>query len=152
MKKTILLFVICCSYFSISAQSNSGSDADIDLVKKTIQTAYVEGLQNEGDFTKIDKGFHPKFALLIPEKGNEMKKFTLSEWKEKIKTDLASGKLPRKPEEKVSIKFLYVDITGNAAVAKFEFYVGSKLTFLDYQFLYKFDDGWKIVSKIYHKY
>jgi hypothetical protein len=45
-----------------------------------------------------------------------------------------------------------VDVTGDAAVAKFEFYVGIKLAYVDYQFLYKFADGWKIVSKIFHKY
>jgi len=45
-----------------------------------------------------------------------------------------------------------VDVTGNAAMAKFEFYVGDKLTFVDYQFLYRFGDQWKIVSKIYFRY
>jgi len=152
MKKVFFLFLVSTIGFTILAQTNNGNEADIELIKKVIQTAYVEGLQNEGDFAKIDKGFHPDFALLIPGKGNEMEKLTLTAWKEKIKANLASGKLPRKPEEKVSIKFLFVDITGNAAVAKFEFYVGNKLTFLDYQFLYKFEDGWKIVSKIYYKY
>ena len=60
--------------------------------------------------------------------------------------------LPKKEENKVSVKFLLVDVTGNAAVAKFEFYVGQKLTFVDYQFLYKFQENWKIVSKIYYKF
>jgi hypothetical protein len=152
MKKTIFLFLLYLAGLQIQSQTVNQNDAEIEQIKKVIQTAYVEGLQNEGNFSKIEKGFHPKFALLIPGKGNEMEKFTLTEWKEKIKTDLASGKLPRKEEDRVSIKFLYVDITDNAAVAKFEFYVGSKLSFMDYQFLYKFEDGWKIVSKIYHKY
>jgi len=37
-------------------------------------------------------------------------------------------------------------------MAKFEFYVGARLTFVDYQFLYKFGEDWKIVSKIFYKY
>ena len=139
-------------YFSSSAQTISKNEAEIEAIKKTIQTAYVEGLQNEGDFTKIDKGFHPDFELLIPDKSGELTKYSLTEWKEKIRKDLASGKLPKKGEDIVSIKFLFVDVTGNAAVAKFEFYVGQKLTFVDYQFLYKFQEDWKIVSKIYYKY
>ena len=152
MKK--LFFALSALMLTISAftQTTGKNDADIEAIKKTIQTAYVEGLQNEGDFTKIDNGFHPDFELLIPDKNGELRKFTLTEWKEKIKADLASGKLPKKEENKVSVKFLLVDVTGNAAVAKFEFYVGQKLTFVDYQFLYKFQENWKIVSKIYYKF
>jgi hypothetical protein len=147
----MILIVIALSY-SIKAQSQSANDAEIALVKQTIQTAYVEGLQNEGDTLKINQGFDPGFELLIPGKNGTVEKYTLTEWKAKIKTNLASGKLPRKADEKISVKFLFVDVTGNAAVAKFEFYAGPKLTYVDYQFLYKFFDGWKIVSKIFHKY
>jgi Putative lumazine-binding len=37
---------------------------------------------------------------------------------------------------------------GTAATAKIEFYEGDELHFIDYLSLLKFDDGWKIVSKI----
>jgi hypothetical protein len=80
-----------------------------------------------------------------------MVKLSITEWKAKVRTDLASGKLPRKEDEKVSVKFLNIDVSGNAAMAKFEFFVGQKLTFIDYQFLYKFGEQWKIVSKIFYK-
>ncbi len=131
---------------------NDTEKAEVELIKKTIQTAYVEGLQNEGDFSKIDQGMHPGFELLIPGNGSEMQKYSLPAWKEAVKSSKDAGKLPRKEDDRVSIKFLMVDVTGKAAVAKFEFYVGTKLAYLDYQFLYKFGDGWKIVSKIYHQY
>ncbi|MBC8321836.1 MAG: nuclear transport factor 2 family protein [Bacteroidetes bacterium] len=36
-------------------------------------------------------------------------------------------------------------------MAKFEFYIGNKLTYIDYISLDKFKDGWKIVSKIFYK-
>lgn len=152
MKKTMILLLVLFIYSASFAQDKTKNDPEIDQIKSVIQSAYVEGLQNEGDFVKIDKGFHPGFELLIPEDNGGLKKYTLAEWKEKIKTSLASGKMPKKGEDLVSVKFLFVDVTGNAAVAKFEFYVGPKLTFVDYQFLYKFKDGWKIVSKIYHRF
>ena len=128
------------------------NQTEIELIQQAIQTGYVEGLQNEGDFAKIDKGIHPDFALLIPGPNGELQKRTLAEWKKEIKQRLASGDLPRKPGNLVTIQFLNVDVIGNAAVAKFDFYIGDKLAYLDYQFLYKFADGWKIVSKIYHTY
>jgi hypothetical protein len=152
MKKVFVLLFAMLIIMSVRAQQQSGNEADIDLIRKTIQTAYVEGLQNEGDTVKINQGFHPGFDLLIPGNDGTLEKYSITAWKEKIKASLASGKLPRKEEEKISIKFLFVDVTGNAAVAKFEFYVGPKLTFVDYQFLCKYQDGWKIVSKIFHKF
>jgi hypothetical protein len=152
MKKILIISALLLPLFRLTAQEVSVVKSDQDIIMQTIQTAYVEGLQNEGDTMKINSGFHPQFDLLIPGKDGSLKKYSLTEWKERIKADLASGKLPGKPEEKVSVKFLEIDVTGNAAVAKFEFYVGEKLTFVDYQFLYKFGSEWKIVSKIYYRY
>ena len=48
------------------------------------------------------------------------------------------------------MKFLFIDIAGNVAVAKIEFYEGKELNFIDYMSLIKFEDGWKIISKIAH--
>lgn len=154
MKNLLLLFPALFFCFVVQAQAQEPDQklSDKELIQQTIQSAYVEGLQNEGDTVKINAGFHPGFDLLIPGADGSLKKYSLSAWKAQTKADLASGKLPRKPEKKVSVKFLDVDITGNAAVAKFEFYVGDKLTFVDYQFLYKFGNQWKIVSKIFYKY
>ncbi len=152
MKKIFFLLIATAISFTLYAQQQAGNDADIGLIKSIIQTSYVEGLQNEGDTVKINRGFHPDFDLLIPGKDGLLEKYSLTAWKEKIKVNLASGKLPRKGDDRISIKFLFVDVTGDAAIAKFEFYVGPKLTFVDYQSLYKFDTGWKIVSKIFYKY
>lgn len=151
MKKFVFLIISLSLGYALPAQTVT-PEKEAELVRSVIQTAYVEGLQNEGDTVKINQGFHPGFELLIPEDNGGLKKYTLAEWKGKIKANLASGKMPRQGDDKISVKFLQVDVTGNAAMAKFEFYVGSKLTFVDYQFLYKYSDGWKIVSKIYYRY
>ncbi len=152
MKKALIILVLTILGFSVTAQNQIKDEAEVNQIKSVIQSAYVDGLQNDGDFAKIDKGFHPGFELLIPEENGGLKKYSLAEWKEKIKASLTSGKMPKKGDDRVSVKFLLVDVTGNAAVAKFEFYVGPRLTFVDYQFLYKYQDGWKIVSKIYHRF
>ncbi len=153
MKKLVLsVFLVSMFSFSIFAQAGADNQADIDAVKKVIQSAYVEGLQNEGNFEKIDNGFHPAFELLGIGKGDDMWEYHIYSWKESVKRDIAEGKKPKKDEEKVSIKFLSVDVTGTAAVAKIEFYVGEKLTYVDYLSLYKFESGWKIVSKIFYKF
>jgi len=149
MKK---LIVICLTLVMITPLFADENVSDEELIKNVIQTAYVEGLQNEGDFEKIDAGFHPDFELIGIGKGDEMWHLPISEWKERVKDKLKKGELPRKEDENISIKFLDVDITGTVAVAKFEFYVGKELKYIDYQSLYKFESGWKIVSKVFYKF
>jgi len=146
----LLIFAISLSAF---AQNNADVKKDQEAIKKVILSAYVDGLQNEGNLDKIDKGFHPGFNLLGIGRGNEIWKLPIYTWKESTKKKLEEGKLPKKDKDKmVTIKFLNVDVTGTAAVAKIEFYVGEKLTYVDYLSLYKFKDGWKIVSKIFYKF
>ena len=152
MRKSIIVLALFFLFCNIVAQNPDKPDPEKQAIIQVIQASYVDGLQNEGDTVKINQGFHPGFEMLIAEKDGNLKKFSISEWKTKIRKDIASGKLPRKPGEQISVKFLQVDVTGNAAVAKFEFYAGDKLTFVDYQFLYKFDPGWKIVSKIFYRF
>ncbi|RZT95560.1 putative lumazine-binding protein [Ancylomarina subtilis] len=147
MKKICFLVVMLFVINMVSAQD---LEVEKQAIKKVIQTSYVEGLQNEGDLTKIDQGIHPGFVLLGIGEEEEMWKLPIGKWKEKTEMKLKEGKLPRK-ENPVSIKFLSIDITGTAAVAKIEFYVGEKLTYIDYISLYKFKGNWKMVNKIFYK-
>ncbi|NPD46806.1 MULTISPECIES: nuclear transport factor 2 family protein [unclassified Lentimicrobium] len=147
MKK---LFIAFCLFLSIGIFAQS-VEKEQEAIKDIIQTAYVEGLQNEGNIRKIDAGIHPEFNLLGIDKGDEMWKLSISEWKDKTVKRLDAGELPRK-ENLISIKFLDIDVTGTAAVVKIEFYVGEKLTYVDYISLYKFESGWKMVNKIYYKF
>ena len=149
MKKTFLILTLFLAVTTILQAQNE--EKEIEAIKKVIQTAYVEGLQNEGDVEKIDSGIHPDFNLLGIDKGNDMWVYSITAWKENTVKKVKEGKLPKKDEEKVTIKFLNVDVTGTAAMAKIEFYVGKKLTYVDYISLYKFEDGWKMVNKIFYK-
>jgi hypothetical protein len=150
MKKTfVLLFIITICITSFGQKVNN---EEIEAIKKTIQTAYVEGLQNEGDFDKIDSGFHPSFKLIGIKDGSETWELPIEKWKKSVEKRKAKGVYPRTGEDKISIKFLNVDVTGNAAMAKFEFYIGERLAYVDYMSLYKFDKGWMIISKIYYEF
>jgi hypothetical protein len=147
-KIQILLFMVCFTALSL-AQTN---DAEIAAIKAVIQSAYVEGIQNEGDIEKIDAGIHSDFNLLGIAEDGKIWKLPIAEWKEKVLERKQKGQLPRDKDNLISVKYLSVDVTGTAAVAKFEFYVGQELKYIDYISLYKFDDGWKLVSKIFYKF
>jgi len=140
-----VLFLGCSALFAQEFNSEQKAIADI------IQTAYVEGLQNEGDSAKIDQGFHPDFKLLGKGNENALRQYAIEPWRSRQIKAKANGKLPRKEENKVSITFEFIDITADVAVAKLNYLEGGIQTYVDYITLYKYDGGWKMISKAFHK-
>ena len=120
------------------------------LIKEVIQNAYVDGLCNNTDEVAVDNGFHPGFVLLSPGQNGTLHKTPMYNWIQYAKMGKEKGNKYSFQNEHTTIKYKFVDVTGNVAVAKIDFYEGEVLKFVDYLSLYKFDDTWKIVSKIYH--
>ncbi|RPH31744.1 MAG: hypothetical protein EHM93_12420 [Bacteroidales bacterium] len=121
---------------------------DVDAIKELINKAYIEGLHNGGNLDETRKGFHPGFDLLIL-KNNQMEKLPIYNWiesTEKRRKDNTITPLP-----KTTVNFVNIDITGTSAVTKIELSRDGKLIFTDYISLYKFEEGWKVVGKIYFK-
>jgi hypothetical protein len=144
IKLSILFFIFLPVFLAAQV------DSEKEVIKKVIQTAYVDGLQNKGPIADIEKGFHPGFELL-GNKNNELTKFPIYSWILYHKKKLAENANPPTAEEVVTCKFPLIDITGNAAIVKIELYKGGNILFTDYLSLYKFDEGWQIVSKIYFR-
>lgn len=143
--KQILISItaIFCSIIAIAQTS------DEEAVKQVVTSAYVEGIHNNGSIEDVRKGFHQSFNMLRL-MDNEIKPLPIEEWIAAIEKRRAEAK----PDAKVvrtEAKFLTTDITGNAAVVKLELYREGKRTFTDYISLYKFTEGWRIVSKTYYR-
>ncbi|MFK5856423.1 MAG: nuclear transport factor 2 family protein [Bacteroidota bacterium] len=142
-----LLIVLILTTVMVTAQN---IEQEKEAIRKVIQTAYVEGLQNEGNIEKIDFGIHPDFELLGVGENNNMWKYSITDWKIKTLQKVKDGELPRKGEQ-VTVEFKTIDVTGTAAMVKINLLVGKKLAYVDYISLYKFKDGWKMVNKIFQK-
>ena len=124
-----------------------GQASDEVAIRQVIQSAYIDGIQNNGPSDLIRKGFHPTFTMLRFME-NDVKPYPLEEWIAAIeKRKLENAPVPPKAEG----KFINIDITGNAATVKLELYRDNKKTFTDYLVLYKFTEGWKIVSKTFYR-
>lgn len=146
MKKAsfVILTMLIASLTTVNAQNEE------QAVKDVIQSAYIDGIHNLGDITAIEKGFHPGFNLLIKNKNGQLVKFPIYSWIESTKKRKQEN--PDGPKEKTTVEFVNIDITGEAAMAKIDLLRGDKKIFTDYLFLYKFAEGWRIVSKVYHGY
>ena len=148
MKKLLtIIAIISLLPFALVA----GEDEEKDAIKKVIQSAYDDGLQNKGPVADVEKGFHPGFNLLGL-KNDDLTKWPIYSWIKYHEKELKENPGPPKEDEIVTCKFPVIDITGTAAIAKIELFKGGKKIFTDYLSLYKFEDGWRIVSKIYFRY
>lgn len=146
MKKIIIIATMMAVLpFCIIAQ-----EKDKEAIKKVIQTSYVDGLQNKGPVSDIEKGFHPGFNLLGL-RNDDLTKWPIYSWVKYHEKELKEDPTPPKEDEIVTCKYPMIDITGTAAIAKIELFKGGKKIYTDYLSLYKFEDGWKIVSKIYFR-
>jgi hypothetical protein len=140
--KLLLTLVLTCSLTILLAQKS-----DEELVKHVINEAYIEGIQNNGSIESIRNGFHPTFTMLRLME-NDIKPLPIGEWIAAIEKRKSEGSVSSVRTEG---KFITVDITGNAAIVKLELYREGKKTFTDYLVLYKFAEGWKIVTKTYFR-
>ncbi len=149
MKTVVLLLsfaaIISCSSFTLNATE---FEAEKTAVQKVIEDSYVKGIHIDRDVEAIRKGFHPSFTMFIKKNG-DVTTWSIEDWIEKIEE--GKKEHPEPSTHKTTHKFSFVDVTGNAAVARIEIYKDGAHIYTDYMSLYKFKDGWKIVGKIYYR-
>lgn len=146
MTKRILLVTLMAVMLVFSSTAKAQPTGDEEAIRALIQSAYVDGLQNLGDLEKTRAGFHPDFVLLGLRDG-QLTRLPIADWIASTEKRKAQGQKP----PVTTCKFLQVDITGEAAMVKLELHREGQRIFTDYLTLYKFPDGWKIVSKIYYR-
>jgi hypothetical protein len=129
---------------------------DEAAIRQTVQY-YFDAMQNN-DAESLKKAFHPKAKWLnAGEKG-----YLWEISQERVAANLQNNARRHLPKSNATMKVLAIDITGGVASAKIETeyltsgppevlpklaYKGARIT--EYLSLIKFDDGWKIISRIY---
>jgi len=145
---TIVSIVLMLVSIRLFAQSDIDIAAEKVAVQKVIQEAYADGMINTGNIEAAREGFHPGFAILGLT-NNSLWKYPIYRWIEAVEQRKKEGKIP--PEKKVTFQYPLIDIMENAAIAKVEFFEGERLKYTDYLSLYKFEEGWRIVNKIFYE-
>lgn len=117
-----------------------------DSIKSLIEYAYIDGIHSSQDLEKINSGFHEDFIMNVYH-GDKIVKVNVEQWLKRI--DKLKGENPELWNNKTIYTVEFIDVTANAASIKLKVYKGEIFFSTDYMLLYKFSDGWKIVSKIY---
>ena len=122
------------------------ADAEKDAVLAVVNEAYIRGVHAAPDAAAMRRGFHPDFRMLVLADG-KMSAVSLDEWAGRIEKAAAN---PSAARPKITAEFPQVDVTGTVASVRVELSRDGRHTFTDHLLLYKFADGWKIVSKAFY--
>lgn len=134
----------------LMAFNNYNKDAAaIEEVTSLVEAAYINGAFNDLDTEAMKNGFHKDFAIYSA-KGEQISKYPIADWiagieKRKAKPDFDPAK------QVWEHKLPQVDVTGGSASVKVELFKDGTHVYTDYLSLLKFESGWKIVAKVYHK-
>ena len=142
---------LVCALFMVSGFAQTKVEVEKENIKKVILSAYIDGIHNKGEISQIEEGFLPGFNLLMLQR-NRLNKLPIYNWIESSKARKAQNPVPFTEEQKMKCEFLNIDVEGPAAVAKIKLSKAGKDIYIDFLSLYKFKEGWKIVSKIYYSF
>ena len=150
----MLAMVLLASHVTgrLAAAQETPADERAAVVQ-VVTDAYVDGVHNFRDPAAMRRGFHPDFEMLSLRDGR-LARLTLANWIAGMETRNLKEPPPKSAPEaprETTAKFVTVEITGTAATCKVELSRGGKQIFTDFLALYKFADGWKIVSKTFYR-
>ena len=144
MKVRIYIFVLFVLLGLTLAYAQKATDKSFETkaIKQVLVDAYIRGIFVDRNIELVRSGFHPDFSMHVLD-GNQIIKAPLDMWLQRLELD------GLKNTNKIDHEFKFIDVTNKSAIAKMEIYENSKHIYTDYFCLYKFEKGWKIVSKIF---
>lgn len=131
-------------------QSDADTAKEKEAIRNVVELCYIDVLYYGKDIDYLKKGFHPDFNMYVLHE-NKIEKRSLEPWMERLKAVRArtSATTNSDKENRYKHEFKSIDVTGYTAVAKVEIFHDGKLEYTDYLTLYKFNDGWKIMTKFF---
>ena len=144
MKKLALMALL------LSGSTVFSSDTpEQEVIRNLIEKAYINGAFNELNADDMEAGFHPGFAIFSA-KGQELSRYPIAKWV--ASTRKRRSNADYSPEKsKMDYEITNIDVTGGAATAKVILSKDGKLIYTDYLSFLRFEDGWKVAAKVYHK-
>ncbi|MDH5483465.1 MAG: nuclear transport factor 2 family protein [Candidatus Bathyarchaeota archaeon] len=122
------------------------TEEDREAIKKVVEEAYIKGIHESQDRNKVESGFHQDFSMFVLGE-NDVEKVNVDEWFNRIAEMIKTN--PELWKSKTTYNLRLMDVTRNAAMVKLDVFKGTTHFSTDYMLLYKFREGWKIVSKTF---
>ncbi|HEX8772933.1 MAG TPA: nuclear transport factor 2 family protein [Pyrinomonadaceae bacterium] len=140
MSRIHLLLMTSLLLITPALAQESAKVSDEAAIRGVIQY-YFDGISKD-DVESMKKAFHPKAKYFVIRYGG------LEEVsQERVYLNMKDNARRQAGKDTAPKRIVSIDLTGDAAIAKVEMdYSNGRFT--EYLSLVKFDDGWKIVSKV----
>jgi hypothetical protein len=142
----VLMFLMTMVSVGLSREESGMENNPEKAIKELIEKSYIRGIHGNQDESLVRSGFHEDFAMLVLS-DNDVVKVNVGEWLERLKRMKSDN--PELWHAKTHHDFVLIDVTDSSAVAKLNVFKGQTHFSTDYMLLYKFEEGWRIVSKIF---
>ena len=121
-------------------------DPEAQSVRKVIEEAYLRGIHGSRSPDLIAAGFHPDFRMLV-RSGERLEQVDVPTWLARIEKMQQAH--PEAWEGPTTAHFRHIGIAGCAAAAILDVEKGGRPFSMDAFLLYRFEVGWRIVSKAF---
>jgi Putative lumazine-binding len=120
--------------------------SDLDRIRQIIEDVYVRDMYKVRDRDRLSPEFDEAFRVLIPQLNGRTGLCDRVSWET---PDILRGSNPKAIEPSTRFEFPFVDVSGDAAVAKVVILNRTMPIYTDYVSLYRVDGEWRIVSKLF---
>lgn len=117
---------------------------EVQAIKNVIEEGYMEHWMINPNVEKMDAFFHDDANVYVISDG------TVITFNKTALKDYVGGLDTAK--EKVTWEFNEIDIVKNMAMVKLSVYRDGKLSVVDIFNLYKLNEGWKIIAKLFESF
>ncbi len=125
----------------VSMQTATSSDEQ--AIRRVLREAYVQGMYVQHDEALLRSGLAPTFVMQVCWDG-KLSRRTLDEWLVQLKLD--GTPTTKKMDAEIDV----LEVTGVTAVARVDLHVDGWHKHTDYFGLYRTNEGWKMVTKMFH--
>ena len=122
--------------------------SEIQAILQTMDEGYIEGVHRQGNRSLTDKHFHNTFSMFIRGENDKIDVWSIDFWMDRIEKRKEED--PNSLDRKVDYTITKIDVQDSFATVLLDLYYDEKPYARDFFSLYKFDDGWKIMNKVYH--
>lgn len=130
--------------------NNLNVSTDEQTLRKLVEETFVNGALNKLNVAEMPRGFHSDFAILIA-KENNLFRLPLRDWMKVVEEYKNDPEKVKSGIRTLEYTIEVLEITGNTAVVKTQFFREEKLIITDYLSYIKYPEGWKAVAKVSHE-
>ncbi len=143
MRSTIARALLAAALLVLVGASTAEAQTEEERVREVVTSAYVEGIHIERDPAKVRAGFDESFVMSVRSEDG-VGHVTRDEWIERLRVG-------ERNRSEVTHDFIDVTVIGSTASVRLELFMDGAHVFTDVLGLYRFDDGWRIVNKVFER-